>query len=747
MLLFLKRYAPGFCLCLVLILCSGTIAHSQTDESIQGRVIDSLTGKPIAGAVIRIESGDEITITNDSGAFRLDGLAPGSLEVTAESLGYRKETRTCRLEPGDQITLLFRMQEEELVMSDVVLQAEQITGRNSVSEIRLDASALRSAQGLLEDPVRTLTLLPGVNGGGDLFAPSEIFVRGGAPEENLFLLDKTKLYWPWYFGGMKSVYNTDVVDRVELLTGGFPASFGNHMSSVLNVITRPGSFREWSGGLSIGFFNAAADIEGPIISDKLSIIAAVRRTYLDLFLDESAAFPLPSFGDITYKIAFRPASSHRISLSGLSSEESIAFLAAEPEPGLPDRINASGRTHTQSGEWLAIIGEEIVSKLALTHSSSSSRFAIGQTIDAKTEGETWGLRYDVDWNIEDRRAVKFGTEGTQNTFNLAGTFPLDPGETDPNDTTITLRPYDLSSESRLAGAYLLYDGDLTGNLGMNAGLRLDHHDMADLTDISPRLALRYSPGKKIELRGAFGEYHQFPQEEALSYNSDLQSELSRHYIAGVHYRFSPAVAGWIEGYVKDYRNLTTYDSLLNYRSNGTGVSKGIELFLRKEQGALQGWISYAFSRATRQAPLQDQVYRFEYDQPHVFNCGLLWRADSSKAWYIPSQISGQFRFASGRPYTPVVSGVQTPEGWRPVKGEINSEENPYYLNLNLRLEWGYDLGAGIEGTSFLEVWNLTNRKNILGRTYRYGSEFDHNVLEQPYYTTPLLVGGGFRVRF
>ncbi|MGE3802046.1 MAG: TonB-dependent receptor [Candidatus Kapaibacterium sp.] len=733
----------------LLFLCGAPPLFSQLEQSIQGKMVDSATEEPIAGGVIRIESVSRVVSTDERGAFQIENLPPGRYNVTAEALGYQTTSLSCTLQMGERVTLTFQMVEEPLLMPEIVMQAERISGKNSVSTFVLDAPALRSGQGLVEDPIKTLTTLPGISGGIDLFSPTEIYVRGGAPEENLFLLDRVKLYWPWYFGGIKSVYNNDIVERVELLTGGFPATFGNHMSSVLNVSTRSGDFNAWGGGVSIGFFNAAAHLEGPIIPEKLSVVAAIRRTYLDLFLSESAEFPVPSFGDITWKATWMPNRNNRISFSGISSDESMDFLAAEPEPGLPDRIETSGRTDAQSAEWLAVIGTDFISKFGLTHTTASSKFAIGKTLDAQIEGETFGVREEVEWNVAEGRRVEAGIEGTQSIFSLQGDFPLDPLETDPNDTTIKLRPYDLSSTNKLAGAYLLYDGRLVGDFGLNAGLRIDYHDVGEIVDISPRLSLRYTPTKRIELAAALGDYRQFPEDEALAYNPDLKSQLSRHYIASLRYRFSPTIAGWVEGYVKDYKDLTVYDTLLRYSSDGTGLSRGIELFLRNEGERIQGWISYALSSTTRQEPLQEREYPFAYDQRHIFNASLSWRAPNveEKKWFIPSLISGQMRLASGRPYTPVLRGVQTNEGWRPVKGEINSEVDPYYLNLNLRLEWHYKLGSSVRAASFFEAWNLTNRKNVLGRSYRYGSEFENNVLVQPYYTTPLLVGGGFRVEF
>ncbi|MFQ5640250.1 MAG: hypothetical protein ACE5IR_19900 [bacterium] len=106
-----------------------------------------------------------------------------------------------------------------------------------------------------------------------------------------------------------------------------------------------------------------------------------------------------------------------------------------------------------------------------------------------------------------------------------------------------------------------------------------------------------------------------------------------------------------------------------------------------------------------------------------------------------------FRYASGRPYTPIVTAVQEQTGWKPVRGETNSERYASFHNLNLRLEWKFTIGKKISGKSFFEIWNVYNRKNMLGHTYRYGSQYPNNVKAQPYYTISILPAGGFSIEF
>ena len=115
--------------------------------------------------------------------------------------------------------------------------------------------------------------------------------------------------------------------------------------------------------------------------------------------------------------------------------------------------------------------------------------------------------------------------------------------------------------------------------------------------------------------------------------------------------------------------------------------------------------------------------------------------------YLPALIQVNYRFADGTPYTPVIGAVNTDTGWRGVEGEPLSMRNKDYQNLNLRVEWRFNIGKVVRAASFIEIWNLFNHDNILGRSYQYGENYPNQVFEQPYYSTPFLFGGGVRIEF
>ncbi len=719
-------------------------SFGQNTFKISGTITNQ-NQEPLIGATVFMPANAKGDASNFNGRYEITGLENGKYILVASVLGYRTDTLFVEIQQADVIFDV-QLQEQATDLQGLEVVAERITERTSISNISFGKAALQTSHGLTEDPLRTLAALPGIGRGGDLFSPSQIYVRGGAPEENLFLMDNNKIYFPYYFGGQKSIFNTDATESIELLTGGFSAAYGNHLSSVLNVKTRDGDFEQYRGMASIGFYNSAALFEGPVVKEKLSVLVAVRRTYLDLFLDESADFPVPSFGDVTYKISYNINDNHNLSLSGLSSEESINFLTAEPEPGLPNRLETGGNNHFQSLQLKSSFGSKIYNKLSLTNALSNSANKIGSNIELNIDGWQMGLRDDLTYYISNKHKLKTGIEWQYGSIDFMGNLPLDPLQTDPNDTTIVLRNFNIHDKGEsIRSAYILYDGNPFPKLGINAGIRLDQNPRRNYTDFSPRLAVNYQLTEKSKIRFSTGIFHQFPESDR---EEDLISNKAIHYILGYEYRFSNQLYGWIEAYHKDYQDLVYYDEQLRYSNDGEGMARGIELFLRKEKGDFRGWIAYSFSHSERRIPLLDEVEDFEFDQRHILNVVAEYHLKLEEhPWYIPTLFQANFRYADGTPYTPVVGAENFGAGWMPIQGEPLSVRNSDYQNLNLRVEWSIKIGKKGRGTSFMEVWNLLNAKNILGRSYQYGNEFPNNFTEQPYYTASILPAGGFRVEF
>ena len=115
------------------------------------------------------------------------------------------------------------------------LERRLFESKPNVSNLSFSARELRSAPRFFAeaDVLRSLQLMPGVEARNDFTAGMN--VRGGEADQNLILLDGYPVYNPFHFGGLFGTFIDPAVGRVDMLTGGFPAPYGERLSSVMNV--------------------------------------------------------------------------------------------------------------------------------------------------------------------------------------------------------------------------------------------------------------------------------------------------------------------------------------------------------------------------------------------------------------------------------------------------------------------------------------------------------------------------------
>ncbi|HVP37179.1 MAG TPA: TonB-dependent receptor, partial [Terriglobales bacterium] len=294
------------------------------------------------------------------------------------------------------------------------------------------------------------------------------------------------------------------------------------------------------------------------------------------------------------------------------------------------------------------------------------------------------------------------------------------------------------------GAYLQDSWKSTEKLSLTGGMRLDYLSLNHNSDLLPRLALSYGLNSSTTLRFAWGFYAQNPEMEHLSKDPDLKSKKATHYVFGLTKKLGENWAGWVEFYEKIYTDLVTGDSLLNYANGGKGYSRGLEIFLEKQKNRLTGWLSYSLGVSKRKEFLNQAESYADFDQRHLFSVVADWSISRKLT------LDLQFRYASGRPYTPTlryepVLIVNHWEYW-PVQGPTNSEKYPSFHQLNLRLQYDFSMFSR-NASVYAEVWNLYNRRNIMGYDFDLDYYAENYVERRTFYYTRFLPSLGFRFNF
>jgi hypothetical protein len=202
---------------------------------------------------------------------------------------------------------------------------------------------------------------------------------------------------------------------------------------------------------------------------------------------------------------------------------------------------------------------------------------------------------------------------------------------------------------------------------------------------------------------------------------------AQHFVAGYEYgEEAGPVYLRVEGYDKEYRSLPLQDAVLNFSDRGDGFAHGVDLFLKVAPGRRwQGWASYSYLQAMRlYTPFDDfqrydipgARYRPDFDIPHTLQLVLQGSLTESIS------IGVSFRAASGKPFTPVVGNSNTPRGFVPIYGPINSGRLPVYQRVDLSLSKNCSVGGKVAMVLYLGAANIMNHKNVFA--YAYSSDYN-----------------------
>ena len=199
--------------------------------SLEGRVRDQ-GGGAIAGAVVQLRRSDAPGViareSNAMGHYRIEGIPAGSYEVSVRRLGYHQDSLEVVLVEARTVTLDFTLAAVPVTLEGIQVRVdvEQSRERARFEELagatrrELAVAEMKLVPGMGEaDPIRAVEVLPGVVSTSDFTAAFN--VRGGSADQNLILLDGLQIFNPFHLGGFFSVFNADMVERAELLSGGF----------------------------------------------------------------------------------------------------------------------------------------------------------------------------------------------------------------------------------------------------------------------------------------------------------------------------------------------------------------------------------------------------------------------------------------------------------------------------------------------------------------------------------------------
>ncbi len=720
-----------------------------------GQVQDRESKRAIAGASVSVldakgGTGLGKARTDREGRFTLEGIPEGAYRLKVEAPGFLPYL-TPAVPASDarptQLSVALRPGAVKLAPQVVSGARPSRLAQAETSKRSFTAEEVKKTAGARNDPILAVTNTAGVATGGFSGAP---VVRGGGPNDNLYYMDGVQIGNPFHFGGLVSVFNANTISRVDLYTGALPARFGNVMSAVIDVETRPPKSDGLHGVLDANLLYSEGLLEGPL-TPFAALSLSGRRSYIDLIAGR--LFPaftvFPRFSDYQGKLSSTLPSGGRLDLSAIGSQDALGMTL---EGGATGRgfgsISMDSGYRSSGAVWSQPLGDTLSQRLTLNYQEPYTDLAIGRFLTIQDFRYQWTLADDLAWQVHDRHQLRMGLR--YDTINFV-TRRIQPDTTSlrsrprsgpPTPEEIEALPKlstDTSGNEKILGLYLEDAWKLTEGLSVSLGARYDRLQSTAEDHLAPRLGLSWRMDSDTTWRLGYGQQYQFPEPSRILPgigNPGLRAAYSRDAVAGIDRQISEWLLGKFEIYHRDLVGLTISDPEQRYTNLGSGRAFGAEATL--ELARWNGWsgsLALTAARAFRTTPQNGEI-PYDYDQPFIGNLSVI-----GPAWadWSPSL---RLRYSTGRPYTPVVDRRQLPDGtFEPVNGSPNSARYPDGITWSFRAEHPAGI-MGATGSFYVEV---TQQREVFG--VDYGENYERIADPIYNYGLPVIPYLGYQLTF
>jgi len=592
-----------------------------------------------------------------------------------------------------------------------------------------------------QDIYRAVSRLPGL-ASNDFSA--QFYVRGGEQDEVLILLDGVELFDPFHlkdFGGSVSVIDVELIRDIDMISGAFPAEYGNRLSGVFNMTTRTPAVGRPKTSLALSFMNSRFLSEGSFNRDRCRWQVLARRGYIDYILSligEDDSYK-PSYYDIFGKVQYFLNNNHEVCGHILVSHDK--FTGSEndlPDPNNDEHINNRYGGSTGWVSWRAQLHPNVYAHTVFSlGSASADKFSQGLYSDIveyeASDDHTYnfvGIKQNWNHELSERYLLKWGFDAKN--YNAQYDYYYFDIDLDQPDATYVRRDKNIDANGTEFGAHVANRFQLSNLLTMELGLRYQHASWTDDEIWNPRMNLAYRITDRTTLRTGWGRFSQVHAIDKLNMVDDdytfYPAESARHFMAGLEHIFQNGVNLRMEGYHKRLTDIRP--RYISYRYNTdtspenshdrirlepeSGESKGVEVYLSKDTwGTFKWWINYSYSVVEN--IIDGRTVPREMDQRHTVNMDISYQPNGRWA------VNASWQYHSGWPYTVETVNIisQNPDGsytWEWAPGPLYGERFPAYHRMDLRVSRYFETSKG-RLSLFLEIRNLYNRKNL--RQYEY----------------------------
>lgn len=783
----MKNYYITVCVILCMLFSQFFLAQEKSNIplskekfTLSGTITDQNSNETLIGVNIVFPELKTGVTTNEYGFYSIT-LPKGKHQVQISYLGYKTINETIELTQNTKYN--WPLSNEDNVLKEVIITDDRTKTdirKPEMSVNKLSISAIKKMPVVLGevDVLKSILLLPGVTNAGE--GASGFNVRGGGADQNLILLDEATIFNSSHVFGFFSVFNPDAIKDIRLYKGGIPSRFGGRASSVLDIYQKDGSSKKFHMNGGIGLISSRLLAEGPLVKNKGSFLIGGRASYAHLFLKlspeqkDNAAY----FYDLNAKFSYKLTENDNLYLSGYFGRDVFSINKSF--------TNIYGNS-TLNLRWNHLYSDKLFSNLSLIYSD----YYYG--LDLDFVGFKWdsgiknyNIKYDFKSYLTDSFKLNYGLNAIYYDFN--------PGTIVPSNSTSGINSDQLDKKYAFEPSlYISADHDLSKKLSVSYGLRyslfyrlgqstvniyandnpvlfntdLKLYEKATPIDtkfygkndviqsfdnFEPRFSTAYQLNENQSIKASYNRMVQYlqlvsntssptPLDVWTPSDNFIKPQIADQVALGYFKNFSDGMYSLeVETYYKKIKNRIDYidgaelianKALEQVILNGQMRAYGLEIMLKKNEGKLNGWISYTLSRSEQRTPGRTsletginngQWYKSVYDKLH--NLAVTSSYTLNEKW----SFGANFALQSGQPVT-------YPEGQYdylgmtvPSYGLRNENRLPAYHHLDIAatLTPRKNNNRNYKTEWVFSIYNLYNRRNAASINFRQNVDTGNN---------------------
>ena len=724
---------------------------AQEITTVNGTVKDKLTGESITGAVIKIDQLANVVITSNEYGFYAISLPKGKYDLRISFVGY-EEKRVPIVLNGPFIANIFLESKNQL--TEVVVATKRKDDNLTKAQMGTETLNMQSISKVPvifgeKDVLKTIQLLPGVKSAGE--GNSGFYVRGGAADQNLILLDEAPVYNASHLLGFFSTFNSDAIKDATLIKGNGPAQYGGRLSSVLDVKMKEGNNKNYTYNGGLGLISSRLSIEGPIQADKSSFILSGRRTYADVFLKATEKFKdnILYFYDLNAKANYKIDDKNRIYFSGYFGQDELGL-------GSSFRINWGNKTGTI--RWNRIVNNQLFLNTSFIYSDYSYNVGLknGETnFNVNSNIKDVNLKQDYSFYLNPKNTIRYGFNsilhtitpsvfsGTvNNNINKVGRNGLENAVYFNNNFKAN-QQLTLDYGVRIS-AYSIMGGDIYNVYNDNVitqSILLQKNEFGKTyINIEPRFTSNYRINDLSSLKVAYARNVQHlhllsnataasPSDQWIGNSYNIKPELADQTSIGYARNFiNNTYELGAELYYKvmqnqlDYKDGTNINTIADVESAllyGVGRAYGFEFLAKKKTGLFSGWISYTLSKTERKIAGINGGNWYNAKQDRTHDVSIVTILELNPKW----TVSGVFVYSTGNAVTFPTGKYAFGEQNIYQYANRNANRMPDYHRLDLSVTYENKNKKNNVGS-----WNFS-LYNVYGRENAYRISFQDDPLD------------------